>query len=71
MQPVASSSYSPFYERLALFSSPKEIVFDCTNTNTYSGTDSITFNKKLNKLKYLMYWFATPMDIQKKLPSPL
>lgn len=71
MQPVASSPYWPFHERLVLFSSSKKIIFDCTDTNTYSGTDSVTFNKKLNELKYLMYWFATPIEIQKKLPTPL
>ena len=71
MKPVTSSSYSPFHERLVLFSAQKEIIFDCTDTNTYSGTDSVTFNKKLNELKYLMYWLATPKEIQKKLPTPL
>lgn len=71
MKPVMRSFYCPFYERLILFSSQKEIVFDCTNTDTYSGIDSVIFNKKLNDLKYLMYWFATPADIQKKLPTPL
>ena len=71
MQPVVSSSYCPFYERLVLFSSTKKIIFDCTETNTYSGPDSVNFNTKLNELKYLMYWFATPIDIQKKLPTPL
>lgn len=70
MQPVASSSVGPFHERLVLFSSQKEIIFDCTDTNTYSGPDSITFNNQLNELKYLMYWFATPIEIQKKLPTP-
>ncbi len=70
MKPVESSSYWPFYERLVLFSSHKEIMFDCIETNTYSSPDSVTFNKKLNELKYLLYWLATPIDIQKKLPTP-
>lgn len=71
MKPVENSSYMPFHERLVLFSSQKEIIFDCTDTNIYSGTDSITFNKKLNDLKYLMYWLATPIEVQKILPTPL
>lgn len=71
MRPVESSSYWPFHERLVLYSSKKEIIFDCSDTNTYSGTDSVIFNKKLNKLKYLMYWLAAPIEIQKKLPTPI
>lgn len=68
---MANDSYWPFHERLVLFSSKKEIIFDCADTNTYSGTDSVTFNKKLNELKYLMYWMASPKENQKKLPTPL
>lgn len=71
IKPVARSSYWPFYEQLTLFSSHGEIIFDCTNTNTYICTDSVTFNKKLKELKYLMYWLATPIEIQLKLPTPL
>lgn len=71
MDPIESSSDWPFYEQLVLFSSQNEIIFDCTNINNYSGSDSVTFNKQLNKLKYLMYWLATPIEIQKKLPAPL
>lgn len=71
MKPMANDSYWPFHERLVLFSSKKEIIFDCADTNTYSGTDSVTFNKKLNELKYLMYWMASPKENQKKLPTPL
>ena len=71
MLPVANSSYLPFHEQLALFSTQKEIIFDCADTNTYSGPDSVNFNKKFNELKYLMYWYATPIEIRKKLPTPL
>ena len=70
MKPVENSSYSPFYVRFVLFSSQKEIVFDCSNTNSFSGVDSITFNKKLKDLKYFMYWIASPIDIREKLPTP-
>ncbi len=71
MQPVDDFSYRPFYERLVLLSSRKEIIFDCTDTDTYSGTDCVAFNKKLTELKYFMYWFATPIEIREKLPRPL
>nr|MBD5376725.1 hypothetical protein [Bacteroides sp.] len=71
MQPVARSYYWNIHQRLVLFSSQKEIIFDCFDTDTYSGTDSITFNKKLKELKYLMFWFASPIEIRKKLRSPL
>lgn len=71
MKPVERSFYWPFYERLVLFSSQKEIIIDCADTDTYSGTDSVAFNTKLNELKYLMYWLATSAEIQKRLPSPL
>lgn len=70
MKPVEKSSYWPFYERLVLFSSSREPIFDCTETDTYSGTDSVIFNKKLNELKYFMYWNAVPIEIKEKLPSP-
>ena len=70
MRPTVNSTYWPFHERLILFSPKNEIIIDCNDTNTYSGINSVTFNKKLNKLKYLMYWFATPTDIQEKLPTP-
>lgn len=40
-------------------------------TNSFSGTDSLTFNKKLNELKYFMYWIACPTEVQEKLPTPL
>lgn len=71
MKPVENISYWPFYERLVLFSSKKEIIFDCMQTNSFSGTDSLTFNKKLNELKYFMYWIACPTEVQEKLPTPL
>lgn len=70
MKPVKRSYYWPSYTRLVLFSSQKDIIFDCENTDTYNGTDSVTFNEKLNNLKYLMFWLATPMEIRKKLPAP-
>ncbi len=41
------------------------------DTATYSGTDSVNFNNKLNNLKYFMYWIAVPIEIQEKLPTPL
>ena len=63
-------TYSPFYERLVLFSSQNKIIFDCSNSDIYRGPDSAAINKSLNELKYLMYWIALPVDIQKKLPSP-
>ena len=71
MKPVENISYWPFYERLVLFSSKKEIIFDCMQTNSFRGTDSLTFNKKLNELKYFMYWIACPTEVQEKLPTPL
>lgn len=71
MKPVENSSYWPFHERLILFSSQNEIFFDSSDTNTYSGVDSVIFNKKLKELKYLMYWFASSIEIRKKLPTPL
>ncbi len=71
MKPIANVHYLPFHERLVLFSSDKEIIFDCSDTNIYSGPDSTTFNKKLNRLKYLMYWMASPIENQKRLPQPL
>lgn len=71
MKPVENLSYWPFYERLVLISSQKEIIFDCSDTNTFSGIDSMTFSKKLNELKYFMYWIAVPLEIQQKLPIPL
>ena len=71
MKPVENFAYWPFHERLVLFSSKKEIIFDCMDTATYSGTDSVNFNKKLNNLKYFMYWIAVPIEIQEKLPTPL
>lgn len=71
MEPVENTSYSPFSERLALISSKKEIIFNCMDTNSFSGKDSVTFNKKLNELKYLMYWLACPAEIKEKLPTPL
>ncbi len=71
MRPVYRDFYWPFYEELVLFSAEKEKIFDCRDALCYSGIDSITFNKKLNRLKYYMYWFASPVEIQKKLPAPL
>ena len=71
IKPIDRSFNSPFYERLVLCSPQKEIIFDCIDTYAYSGPDSVNFNNKLTKLKYLMYWLATPLEIQKKLPAPL
>ncbi|MDE6498750.1 MAG: hypothetical protein K2L21_08835 [Muribaculaceae bacterium] len=62
--------YWPFYERLVLFSAENKVVFDCSNMVCYSGVDSMAFNQKLNSLKYLMYWIATPPEVQEKLSSP-
>lgn len=69
MKTIENSSYSPFYKRLLLFSSQKEIIFDWERTNTYRGTDSLTFNEKFNKLKYFMLWTAFPPEFQEKLPT--
>lgn len=71
MKPVARSSYWPFYERLVLVSSREGIIFDCVETNSFSGPDSLTFNKNLNELKYFMHWFASPTEIKEMLPTPL
>lgn len=71
MKPVEDQSYWPFSERLVLFSSQRELIFDCSDTNVFSGIDSITFNKKLNELKYFMYWIAVPEEIRERLPTPL
>lgn len=71
MEPIENITYWPFYERLVLSSSKKEIIFDSTDTNSYVGTDSVTFNNKLNNLKYFMYWIAVPEEIRRKLPTPL
>lgn len=70
MKPIDRDSYRFFYERLVLFSPQKEIIFDCSDTDTYSGTDSVAFNQKLNGLKYFMYWHAVPKEVQEKLPAP-
>ena len=66
-----NKSYWPFYSRLVVFSAEKEIVFDYSDNDLYRGGDSVKFNKKLNELKYFLYWLATPPDIQEKLPVPL
>lgn len=71
MEPIENTTYWPFYERLVLSSSKKEIIFDSTDTNSYVGTDSVTFNNKLNELKYFMYWIAVPEVVRRKLPTPL
>lgn len=71
MKPVYRKSFWPFYERLVLFSAEKAKIFDCTNALCYSGIDSASFNEKLNRLKYYMYWIAAPIEVQEKLPDPL
>lgn len=71
MEPIENTTYWPFYERLVLSSSKKEIIFDSIDTNSYVGTDSVTFNNKLNELKYFMYWIAVPEVVRRKLPTPL
>ena len=59
MKPVKREFYWTFYERFALVSSKKEIIFDCVDTNYFSGPDSVTFNEKLSELKDMMLWIAS------------
>ncbi|MDE5643698.1 MAG: hypothetical protein K2I56_09445 [Muribaculaceae bacterium] len=71
MKPVKRTEYWTVYERLALVSSKKEIIFDCVDTKLFSGPDSVTFNEKLSKLKYMMLWIAFPIEYKDELPTPL
>ncbi|MDE6131317.1 MAG: hypothetical protein K2F74_06965, partial [Muribaculaceae bacterium] len=71
MKPLKRTIYRMNYERLALVSSNKEIIFDCVDTDYFSGPDSVTFNKELSKLKYMMLWIAFPIEYKDELPSPL
>lgn len=70
IKPVQRDSYWPFYTQLILYSEDGKELFKLDNAISYSGQDSIDFNKKLNRLKYFMYWNACSSDIQEKLPSP-
>ena len=71
MKPVKRTEYWTNYEQLALVSSNNEIIFDCVDTKLFSGPDSVTFNKELSKLKYMMLWIACPIEYKNELPSPL
>ena len=71
MKPVKRTEYWTNYEQLALVSSNNEIIFDCVDTDYFSGPDSVTFNKELSKLKYMMLWIAFPIEYKDELPTPL
>ncbi|MDE6098592.1 MAG: hypothetical protein K2G24_06860 [Muribaculaceae bacterium] len=70
MEPVESGIDIPFHERLVLYSSKKEIIFDCSDTYRYSGPDSVAFNLNLRELKYFMFYNTFPIEYKEKLPKP-
>lgn len=70
MKAVNSKVYQPFYENLQVYSCDDRPIFATNNATTFSGPDSVAFNRKLNALIYFMYWHASSDAVRHDLPEP-
>ncbi len=68
MEPQYRDAYSPFYSCLDIYKPDKGVVFESNAAIGFSGPDSIDFNKKFDKMCYLMRWLSSS-DIRKYLPD--
>ncbi|MDE5880275.1 MAG: hypothetical protein K2H60_00965 [Muribaculaceae bacterium] len=69
MKPVDQKVYNPLSYELILYDHRNIPVFIDNDAVFYSGSDSVNFNRHINKLSYLMFWLAAP-SARKHLPIP-
>lgn len=65
-----SGPYYPIYYDLSIFNSDGVNVFDSPQNVTFSGEDSINFNKKFDKLCTIMWWVSNS-EIRKYIPDSI
>lgn len=63
LTPLKNASYTPVYNEIYIIKDNMS-VYNLNNAVSYTGPNCITFNHKLNKLKFLMYWLAAPSSRQ-------
>ena len=68
LTPLKNENYNPIYNELYIINDDKT-VFCHNNADYYAGPDSTSFNYKLSKLVFLMYWLAAPSS-RPHLPIP-
>lgn len=62
MKPVKSESlFLGYWESLELVDSCGKCIFDSDNTRSFSGPDSVNFNKKFHRLAFTMTWLSAPI----------
>lgn len=66
---IITNEYNPIYSEMSIFNSDGNEMFFTANNYIYVGTDSAIFTNKLNKLEYLMMWFASS-ELRQYLPVP-
>ncbi|MDE6770027.1 MAG: hypothetical protein K2J78_09925 [Muribaculaceae bacterium] len=69
MKPVDQKLYNPLSYELVLYDHRNIPVFIDNDAVFYSRSDSVNFNRHINKLSYLMFWLAAP-SARKHLPIP-
>lgn len=62
MKPVkAEPLFLGYWESLELVDSCGRCIFDSGNARSFSGPDSVNFNKKFHKLVFAMTWLSAPI----------
>ncbi len=69
-KPYYNEEYWPNYKQMFVLSEFGDTLFSLNNAMRYSGPDSISFNSKLNKLIYTLYWFSCPAELRSLIPLP-
>lgn len=68
LTPLKRDTYNPIYNELYIIRDSR-IIFSHNSAVYYIGMDSASFNYKIQRLTYLMYWLASS-SIRYYLPIP-
>lgn len=55
---IKNETYVTFYKDISVIDSEGKTVFSSDDATAYSGPDSVSFNKKFQRLSLIMYWLS-------------
>ena len=68
MEPLEGKTmFAGYSESLKLIDSCGKCVFESKNSQSFSGPDSVAFNKNIHALEFIMMWLSSP-ELQQTLP---
>lgn len=68
MKKIKNETYVTFYKDISVIGSEGKTVFSSDDATAYSGPDSVSFNKKFQKLSLIMYWLSNA-EIREYIPD--